>query len=175
MAIRLGPMTRGLAIAVGQAREQERASCRTPFLLTETDQERFFSERCTRDNAFQGRYWALLDGNNAVGMGGLENIEWENGCAEISLIILPHYRREGYGRRAVAALLDEGFLNMGLHLIYGECYTCSPSLAFWQEMVHHFHGEAVFLRSRKRWNGSLYPMMYFSFEVDDVSTDQPTV
>jgi len=95
-------------------------------------------------------------------MGGLTNIEWENGLAEISLIIDPSYRGGGRGRMAVQLLLDQAFCRLRLETVFGEVYTINPALDFWAKVARHYTADCTTLPRRKFWNGNLYSSMYFS-------------
>jgi len=136
---------------------------RTPYLLTKEQQEHFYQNVvCDRNSRL--RFWSLRNDNNSlIGLAGLINIEWENGLAEISLIFDPDCIGKGYGPHAVQLLLAEGFNNLGLATIYGECYECNPAVGFWEHMVEKYGGYSTKLPRRKRWEGKLYDSLYFSF------------
>ena len=148
---------------VRQWRNQLMEIHRTPMMLTEEMQEKFYHEVvCNRDA--KSRWWAFYSRDNLVGFGGLLNIEWENGLAEVSLILSPQARGKGYGEAAVEMLLAEGFDNMGLLTIYGECYECNAERwGFWQKLVEKYGGHATTIPRRKRWQGKLYDSLHFSF------------
>ena len=133
---------------------------RTPYPLTETMQGNFYEQViCNRYSTH--RYWSIYD-NGLVGFGGLTNIEWENGLAEISLILSAGCRGQGYGAHAVQLLLDEGFGNMGLKTIYGECYDCNPAVEFWKKITDRNGGYYTMIPRRKLWQGQLYDALHFS-------------
>jgi len=102
-----------------------------------------------------------------IGMGGLTNIEWENGCAEISLIINPEYRGKGKGKDAVDELLGIAFLDMRLHSIYGEVYDCG-NRGFWEKIVDTYNGYQTNLVNRKFFDNEFHDSMWFSIERDDL-------
>ena len=97
-----------------------------------------------------------------IGMGGLTNIEWENGTAEISLIINPEYRGKGYGKKAVDLLLDEAFNSMRLFSVFGEVYDCG-NRGFWEKLVGKKGAYKTELKHRKWYNGNLLHSMWFVF------------
>ena len=136
------------------------APWRTPYPLTE-EMQGIFYERVICNRNSNHRYWSIYD-NGLVGFGGLTNIEWENGLAEISLILSAGSRGQGYGARAVQLLLDEGFGNMGLKTIYGECYECNPAVEFWKKITERNGGYYTTIPRRKRWQGQLYDALHFS-------------
>ena len=140
-----------------------------------------FYDNVINDKDSKHRYFAILDrnnidiekvktskefntwlgGNKLIGMGGLNNIEWENSTAEISLIINPDYRGKGYGMKSVDLLFKEGFSNMGLYSVYGEVYECGNK-GFWEKVVDKYDGYKTMLPNRKLHNGIMYDSMWFS-------------
>ncbi|MDD5220903.1 MAG: GNAT family N-acetyltransferase, partial [Candidatus Bipolaricaulis sp.] len=131
-------------------------SLRTPFPLTKEMQEQFYKDVvCNRGS--HARYWGIWETEKAtlkipleggylgtpvdsstllpesydahifIGMVGLENIEWENRRAEISIIINPEYKGKGYGTEAVGLLLEQGFMYLNLENIWGECYKSNKA------------------------------------------------
>jgi hypothetical protein len=161
------------------------------MLTKEMQQDYYQNVICNRDS--HTRYWGLwlpvdnsleacmnrdpYDGSQYeqfIGYGGLENISWENGNAEISLLIGPEYRGNGYGREAVKLFLGEAFNKMRLHSVYVECYMCGPWL-FWQRLLDAAYGNGTFegvdsicdseafLPCRKFWDGNHYDSYYFTF------------
>jgi len=145
-------------------RNRDIAGARTPFLLTEEMQRDFyFDEVSNRDS--KHRFWAIriesLTTHNLVGIAGLSNIEWENGCAEIALMISPDERRKGYGREAIELLKLWGFARMGLKVIYAQVYGCNPDVAFWEKLDYTF---LCTMPSRKLWDGKRWPIYYYQWE-----------
>lgn len=135
---------------------------RTPYPLTKEMQEDFYrSVVC--DRRANSRWWSVYGPDGLTGFAGLANIEWENGLAEVSLILSPDICGKGYGGETFGLLLDEGFDNLGLSTIYGECYECNPALGFWLKMVERHGGYQTKLPRRKRWRGQLYDSVYFAF------------
>jgi RimJ/RimL family protein N-acetyltransferase len=133
---------------------------RTPYLITAEQQEAFY-RNIVCDRRANSRWWSVYDGETLVGFAGLTDIEWENGLAQVSLVTFP--RGKGYGTRAFALLLDEGFGNLGLSTLYGECYECNPALGFWERMIDKYGGYKTTIPRRKRWQGQLYDAMHFCF------------
>ena len=148
--------------------ELEAGILRTPYLLTRGMQRRWWEEQIDNRDSHT-RYWMLnvpltesnpygyrvIDsfGVPTVGYGGLESIEWENGTAELSLLIFSKHRGNGYGKEAVQLFLEQAFLEMGLDTVYAEVYSCNPNAKFWPKHDHHHH---TVLPRRKRLAGKLY-------------------
>ena len=133
---------------------------RTPYLISEEMQANFYDSLQNRES--RNRYWSIYDNDELIGFGGLTGIEWENGLAEISLIMGAKYRGKGLGRRAVALILDTGFGNMGLKTIYGECYECNSAVDFWGAITKEHGGYITTIPRRKMWQGQLYDALHFS-------------
>jgi RimJ/RimL family protein N-acetyltransferase len=153
-------------------------SLRTPFLLTQEMQEAFYRDVvCNRQS--NARYWGawteepypktVLTGNITmqrigvnsvlVGMCGLENIQWENRLAEISLILDPEYPMYA---DALRLLLSEAFMSLNLENVYTEVYDCSPYRSFWREIIDKYKCDAAILPCRKYWNGRYFNSMYLN-------------
>lgn len=126
-------------------------------------QENFYKEVISNRQT-PHRYWAITENDTLLAMGGITNIEWENSIGEISLIVCPASRNKGIGKKTVALLLDQAFDQMGLNMVYGECYYCNEAGAgFWNKMVDIFKGYKTRLLNRKLWEGEHYDSLYFSF------------
>lgn len=138
---------------------------RTPFVLTEEQQlDWYHKEVCDRRSTT--RYWALRGDREGalVGYGGIENIQWESGMGEMSLIILKDVRGRGYGSEAVVLFLKQAFEEMGLDTVYAEVYECNPNLKFWQKQDFD---QATYFPRRKRMGGHLYDSQIFIWTKED--------
>lgn len=167
-------------------------SLRTTQMLTAEMQQQYYRDViCNRDSGT--RYWGLwepfvtplyrentayLNGETGeytesvsfIGYGGIENISWENGNGEISLLLGPDYRGKGYGKQAVGLFLEQAFNTMGLKCVYGECYDCGPYW-FWHKMCVEVYGYVEpsemawcsILPRRKLYRGVYYDSYYFTF------------
>lgn len=188
--MKLTTLTREQCQQVRIWRNDEPQFLRTPYLLTKEMQDEFYDEVvCNRDS--KHRYFGIMDdikysaveaADNRkcgiypedglypefIGMVGLTNIEWENGTAEISLIINPEYRRQGKGKEAVKLLLDEAFKQLRLYSVYGEVYKCG-NVDFWKHIIQEYgptwveHYTWVQLADRKYYNGKHWDSIWFSF------------
>jgi len=144
-------------------------SLRTPFLLTKEMQEQFYRDIICNRNA-RARYWGVwieyggesCRADEFIGMIGLENIEWENRRAEISIILNPEYRGKGYGEQAVDLLLEQGFTYLNLENIWGECFLCNSAIGFWKEIVKKYYGFAFTMQNTKYCKGQYYNSYYFN-------------
>jgi RimJ/RimL family protein N-acetyltransferase len=168
--MKLNALTQDMCEQVRQWRNDCLLALRTPYMLTEEQQEDFY-QRVVCDRNARARYWAVESSwadetqticGTFLGMVGLENIEWENGCAEISIMLAPEFRGDGKGEQAVKLLLEQGFNHMRMEEIYGECYTCNPAIKFWQKITEKYNGKTAILPRRKFWQGAKFDAMYFS-------------
>ena len=151
---------------------------RTPYDLTrEMQQDYYKNEICNRDS--RTRYWGIWEQiacgrkpsipvdddqfNHLIGYGGIENIEWENSRGEISLLIGPDYRKQGYGTKAVEAILFKAFHFLGLRNVHGECYLSSPAVPFWEKLIDKYYGRSVTFPFTKFYKGNFYDSYLFNF------------
>lgn len=164
MLLRLATLQVEQAMQIREWRNLDLAPYRTPFMLTEEMQADWYDKIAT-DRRANCRYFALLDEDDTfVGYVGLTDIEWENGIAQIALLISPEHTRNGYGTEAVRLILDTAFRRMRLVMVYGECYECNPALGFWQKMVEKYEAYSTRMPSRKFWDGMHWHSLYFAFE-----------
>jgi len=152
--VTLGVLTQDQCEHARQWRNQVPEALRTPFGLTEEQQAAFYRD-VVCDRRANSRWFSVMlrvdntefgldlggPSYSCVGMAGLTDIEWENGSAQISLILGPGSYGLGYGRKAVRAILDKAFRDMRLLKVWGECYNCNPAAEFWERMVKDFEGE----------------------------------
>ena len=182
----LRPLTSADMEQVRVWRHQVPESLRTPYMLTAEMQQDYYRDViCNRDSTT--RYWGLWEWNSGeyalvqsdhctttykgawqfIGYGGIENISNENGNGEISLLIGPDYRGNGYGKQAVGLFLDQAFNHLRLEHVYGECYECGP-WEFWREMVIKYDTDwqSVWLPARKYYKGEYFDSYYFTFSAE---------
>jgi RimJ/RimL family protein N-acetyltransferase len=157
----LETLTREQVQLVRLWRNEELNFLRTPYPITEQMQNEFY-DNVVNNRESKHRYFAIMEENECIGMCGLTNIEWENGTAEISLIINPDYRGKGHGKKSVSLLLEEAFYNMRLLSVFGEVYNCG-NRGFWEKLVNEKKGYKTELKHRKYHNGQMYDSMWFSF------------
>jgi RimJ/RimL family protein N-acetyltransferase len=148
-------------------------SLRTPFLLTKEMQEQFYRDIICNRNA-RARYWGVwieyggesCRADEFIGMIGLENIEWENRRAEISIILNPEYRGKGYGERAVDLLLEQGFMYLNMENIWGECYENNPAIDFWMKITNKYNSGRIpqWLDCTKYYAGKYWDSLWFNIE-----------
>jgi RimJ/RimL family protein N-acetyltransferase len=171
---------------IRQWRNASLETLRTPFPLTREQQEEWY-RTVICDRRGTTRYWGLysqtnlqhysidedtsgpsnshLHGSrvNLIGYGGIENIQYENRLGEISILIAPEYRGKGYGTEAVELFLRQAFKHLNLANVWGECYTCSPAVRFWERLIAKHGAFSCRIPARKYWEGNYWPSLYFNF------------
>jgi hypothetical protein len=144
---------------VRQWRNLDLSPWRTPYYLTEEQQQDFYREVvCNRNTPH--RFWAVDEGGRFAGMVGLTNIQWENRTAELNLIMGPDMHK--LADAAVDLLLEQAFDFVGLLTVCGECYLCSPQLMFWRRKVEGLGAYSTTLPKRKLWQGKMWDSLWFS-------------
>lgn len=166
-------------------RNQCLETLRTPYRLSKEQQACFYHDQTY--NKLSARYWAIredikvvhpdviddLNGIELVGMGGLQNIEWENSRAEISLIIDPIYWGKGFGQKAVDLVLDKGFNYMGLMNVWGEVYnTNERSREFWLKIIKKYEGFKTLHPHIKLWNGLYHSAWWFQINRNEFNKEK---
>ena len=173
----LRPLTQSDMQVIREWRHGVPETLRTPYMLTAEMQDEYYrTVICNRDS--KTRYWALWDeeliidynvdwgdisNEELIGYGGIENISWENGTGEMSVLIRPDMRGHGYGKCAVHMFLEQAFDFMRLGVVYGECYYCGP-VAFWKKIAERYDAYSAVLPKRKYWDGQYWYSYYFSID-----------
>ncbi len=143
---------------------------RTTRGLTEDEQRAFYRD-VVCNPASPHRYYAVrvpcdeaMSGcrGEFVGLVSLEHISWENGSAEIGLLIDPARRGQGIGREAVRLVLDKAFRELRLLTVWGEVYRVLGHAEFWMHVVDEHGGETTTWARRKFWNGTLHNALLFT-------------
>ena len=162
--LRLDALTADDCEEVRLWRNQHLEGLRTPFPLTEEQQEVFYANVvCDRDLPL--RYWAVRnEAGKIVAMVGLTDLDWYAGHGEVSLITDPSKPKQGIGSGALDLLLHEAFAQMGLQTVWGECYECNPAIGFWHKVCERHGAYMTRLPRRKRWAGKLWDSLYFAIE-----------
>lgn len=139
---------------------------RTPRAITPAEQARFYAEYVCNPKS-PHRYYAVrkpcdedVSGcyGEFVALVSLENISWENGHAEIGLIVDPARHGQGIGRQAVALALEVAFNRLRLQTVWLECYFCGHP-EFWHHIIRAYGGSSVIWPRRKWWGGALHDAM----------------
>jgi len=113
--------------------------CRQNDLISDWDQMQWF-ERQARDQSIKMYKISISrkDGGETkttmVGVCGLTSIDLINRRAEFSLYIAPACHNQGFGKKAMTCLLNHGFSNLGLNVIWGEVFDENPALDLFLEL-----------------------------------------
>lgn len=141
-------------------RNKQSDMLRTPYFLTEFQQAKFYQEVVCNRSA-NARYFGVFNGDVLIGMGGIENIQWENRLGEISLMMNPI--EWVFADEALKLILDKGFNGLNLENIYAEVYECNPRYDFWIDEANKYHPTTAVLPSRKYLKGMYYNSLYYNF------------
>lgn len=167
--MRLGALSSEDCEQVRVWRNQVPNTLRTPFRLTRAMQADFYQSVVSNRHS-RHRYYGLYvvdrdgGGDSCVGMGGLTDVAWEAGTAEISLILAPGARGRGWGRYAVYLLLKEGFHALRLAHIYGEVNGSNQAgWAFWKHLADDWGATTTVLPARTFWDGRHWDSLYFDY------------
>ena len=162
MTIRLATLTDADAEPTARWREAARANLRTPYVLSVDEQCEFIGNLPKHRHEY--RYWAVKADDQTVGIAGLNPIEWENGLAEISLVLDPVHIGKGYGAAAFALVLDEAFKQLRLAQVHADVYEHNPALGFWGHMARKYGATQATLPGRKFSGGARHDLVSYSFE-----------
>ena len=135
--------------------------CRQNDLINELSHEAWF-ERQARDPATR-MYKLMLKTSGAtsmIGVCGLTSIDWQNRRAEFSLYIAPSVLKIGAGKMALKLLLNHGFDNLGLNLIWGETFDGNPAARMFETLGFLKEGtrRQFYWRDGKYIDAHLYSM-----------------
>ena len=173
MTVHVAPPDRESLERVRKWRIKIPEALRTPYLLTVEQQEQYYLRLC--DRSYPARMWCFWEVAEAtprsailLGFGGLEGIQWENGRAELSIIMSPDHRGQGYGTQIVAEILRRAFQELRLLTVVAEVYTCNPALVFWEKFAEGEYGKRygpfkTSLPRTKYWQGRLFDSQVFTF------------
>jgi RimJ/RimL family protein N-acetyltransferase len=103
--------------------------CRQYTHLSE-DEHRAWTERIAKDASI--KMFGVYESGSPVGVCGLTSINRVNQTAEFSLYIAPGCQKRGYGRQALLKLLEHGFRDHNLNLVYGETFDGNPALKMFE-------------------------------------------
>lgn len=146
-----------------EERHKVMETLRTPYMLNSRMQNDYY-ENVLSNRESHTRYWAFYNQlDQFIGMGGVENISWENSNAEISVLIFSEYRKKGYGELAVNIILNQAFSYLNLCNVWGECYTCA-NISFWKKMIDKYQADFTYLLRRKYYSGRYWDSLYFTFQ-----------
>jgi RimJ/RimL family protein N-acetyltransferase len=173
MTVRLATLTDTDAEPTARWREAARAYLRTPYVRSVEEQRAFIRELPAHRHEY--RYWAVKAdtpaspekfavGWETVGIAGLSPIQWENGLAEVSLVLDPARIGKGHGGAAFALLLDEAFDNLRLEQVIAEIYMSNPAVRFWARMAEKYEAARATLPKRKFVGGRFQDALYLSFQ-----------
>ena len=176
MTVRLSMLTDADAEPTARWREAVRANLRTPYVRSVDEQRAFIRDLPAHRNEY--RYWAVRSqfitdvvfggtGDSewrTIGIAGLSPIEFENGLAEVSLVLDQACIGKGYGGAAFSLLLAEAFEALRLEQAVAEIYLSNPAVGFWERMADKHGAVRTTLPKRKFVGGQFHDSLYLSFQ-----------
>jgi diamine N-acetyltransferase len=107
--------------------------CRQRAPISEYEQELWY-ERQAEDPSIQMFQVNKSCNDQPVGVCGLTSIDHVNRRAEFSLYIFADQQGNGYGERALRTLVDYGFNELNLNMIFGETVGENPATAMFEKV-----------------------------------------
>lgn len=141
--------------------------CRQEDLISHHAHETWFSKQAQDPTI---RMYVIMFGSEMVGVCGLTSIDLFNRRAEFSLYIAPDFHRRGLARKALRTLFSHGFLNYGLHIIWGETLDGNPAHKLFEEMGMNCTGKRAhfYYKDGTYWDAHIYSMTERDFfEISD--------
>lgn len=103
-----------------------------------------------------------------VGVVGLTSVDRLNQTAEFSLYIDPDKHGQGLGEMALRSLLNHGFRDHNLNVIWGESFYGNPAMRLFEKMGFGLDGirPAAYYRDGKFIDAHLYSMTRKTWETE---------
>jgi RimJ/RimL family protein N-acetyltransferase len=159
------PLSADTAIEMLKWRKECPSALRTPYEISHEQQYQWYTEHMRNRPHHCCRWLQFTEGatETAIAAAGLNNIQWENRTAEISLIVDPEAAGHGVGHEAATIMLEHAFMVMGLNTVMGEVYHCSPGLGFWQRFLEQWLGKVKTMTApeRKFFGGKFHDSTLF--------------
>lgn len=105
--------------------------CRQNDFISDAQQSRWFDRQSSDASIKMYKVLVLTpDTEKAVPVGvcGFSSIDMTNRNAEFSIYIAPTLHGNGFGKQALTCLLNHGFKNLGLNVIWGEVFVGNPAI-----------------------------------------------
>lgn len=107
--------------------------CRQNDLISPLQQQRWL-EAQDEDKTI-AMYEIVESGlEDVVGVCGFTDLDYFNQRAEFSLYIIPGHRRQNYGERGLRTLVEHGFKNFNLNMIWGETFEGNPAAGIFEKI-----------------------------------------
>ncbi len=109
--------------------------CRQNDLISDAEQTRWFESQSKDPTIKMYKIMMASDKDSGpIGVCGFTSIDLYNRRAEFSLYVAPRAQKNGFGRVALSLLLDHGFKNLGLNLIWGESFDQNPATQLFDKL-----------------------------------------
>lgn len=133
--------------------------CRQYTPISDAEQTRWFEAQSSDASIQMFKVMARLKQSQfAVGVCGLTSIDFRLGRAEFSLYIAPKYQGRQFGTGALQCLLYTAFMDMGLHLVWGEAFAGNPATRIFERVGFQYEGTRrdFYIKDGQRIDADLY-------------------
>lgn len=107
--------------------------CRQNDLISPLQQKRWIEEQDVDKTIAMYEIHDTGSGD-IVGVCGFTDLCYFNQRAEFSLYVLPGRRGKNYGEKGLRTLLEHGFKNFNLNMIWGETFQDNPAAAIFERI-----------------------------------------
>lgn len=164
--VRLGPLDSKYQERIRSWRNDERVWkwCRQNDVIDDMSQVAWF-KRQSEDRSL--KMWAVMNGDEIVGVAGLTSIDATNRRGEFSLYIAPESHRNGFGTKTLKTMFQHGFYNLGLNCIWGETFAGNPAAGVFKGVGMKKEGTRrdFYYRSGRFIDCHLYSLLRSEFDL----------
>lgn len=139
--------------------------CRQTDLISDVEQVEWYRRQAADPSVRMYKVIATTADTTApVGIAGFTSIRPVHRSAEFSLYIAPKVQRQGFGRRALALLIDHGFSNLAFNMIWGETFVDNPASSIFERLGMRKEGG---LRQAYWKDGRFVDSFFYSITAED--------
>lgn len=134
------------------------AWCRQNDLISDISQKDWYKRQNSDPTVHMYAVWAE---GYLVGAAGLTSHDLYNRRAEFSLYIDPEKHDKGLGKSALKTLVEHGFKNLNLHLIWGETFEDNKAMKIFESVGFKQEGARrdFYFKNGKYINAYLYSIL----------------
>ena len=134
--------------------------------LEEDDITEYLSESNSYDSSVRTRIELLLVSyDQPVGFARIDSIRWTNRKASLTIYLTPENRGRGYGKAALALLIDYGFNKLQFHRLEGEVYEYNlASIKLMDQFGFKLEGR---LRQAKNHRGTYHDILVYGLLAEE--------
>lgn len=153
--------------------------CRQHNFISDAEQIRWFNRQSEDPTIKMWKIVCQSDEKKApIGVCGLTSIDYVNRRGEFSLWIKPALQGRGLGKVALSLLLEHGFSNFGLNLIWGESFAGNQAIRMFEALGFKRDGlrRAFYFRDGRFIDAHLYSILaeeFYASRARGLSADEP--